>query len=222
MNDKIKKTACAVLSLAALGIFMVGCDSSSDDIPTSWDSISHLMSQGWSQYNAGNFEEAYSTFLDANQRDAFYLPAYNGLGWSAVRLTDFLNAGTQFSFIQTSAVSGTDDELLADAYAGLCLSATIARSVLEISGEGSVEELDALAQSSIDYADSVFALMGEDYAPMGHDPGFGAHSLHLLKAQNYYYLLDFSRSEAELVIVDPGFVTGQLETYGVQVDGEVI
>jgi len=222
MNDKIKTLVCAVLSLSVLGIFINGCDDTSNDIPTSWDSISYLMSVGWNEYNNGDFVSAYNTFLDANQRNAFYLPAYNGLGWSAVRLTNFNVATLQFSFIQTSAVPGEDDDLLADAYAGLCLSSTIARSVLEISGDGSVEELDALAQASIDYADSVFAIMGEDYAPMGHDPDFGAHSLHLLKAQNYFYLLDFANSEAELIIVDPGFVSGQVEDYGVSVEDETV
>lgn len=225
MKTAIKITICGIIGLVMLGFLIVGCEDQSENIPTSWEGIAPLVEQGWTQYAAGDFTDAYQTFLEANQRNAFYLPAYNGLGWCAVRLTDFADAEIQFSFITTLANSADTAEvkLLADAYAGLCLSSTIKRSVLEISGEGSPEQLQSLAQESIQRASYVFNLVGESYASweQNHD-SLTSESLHLLNAQNYFYLQEFENSEAELSVVDPDFVPSQLSTYGTSVNDEIV
>jgi hypothetical protein len=207
----------------AVGILIIGCDDQSENIPTSPENISTFMAQGWASYAAEDFEAARLSFIEANQRNAFYLPAYDGLGWCAVRMTDFAEAAIQFSFITTLADPAEEAALLADAYAGLCLSATIERSVLEISGEATAEELDDLAQESIDMAQLVFDLFpGDDYSPEDHDPGFGSLTLHLFNAQNYFYLQEFGNSEMELTVVDTGFVAAQLLDFGTEVTGELI
>ncbi len=220
----IARVSLTAICIALLVFSLAGCEDKSDNIPTdsSWQGIDYLMQQGWTAYSNGDFGLAYDSFLEANQRNAFYLPAYDGLGWSAVRLTDFTDAEIQFSFITTLANPATQVDLLADAYAGLCLSATIERMVLEDAGESTTEELQELAEKSIQMTQMVFDLQGEDYAPADHDPGFGSESLHLLNAQNYYYLQDFGNSEAELSIVDPDFIDTLLVTYGILVEGEVI
>ncbi|TKJ40842.1 hypothetical protein CEE37_07725 [candidate division LCP-89 bacterium B3_LCP] len=219
LNTKIILTG---ISLLLLGVFLSACEDQSENIPIAWTSIDDLMTSGWAAYADNDFETAQVYFIEANQRNAFYLPAYNGLGWCAVRLTDFSDAGIQFSFTVTLADSGAQPDLLADAYAGLSLSATIERSVLEISGEGSQEELLGLAQESIDMATEVFNLMGEGYAPTEHDPGFGSETLHLINAQNYFYLQEFESSETELTVVDTGFVNDQLQIYGTDIANEII
>lgn len=220
MRPRLNFRRIACLLWGASVLWLGGCSDKSENIPTSYNSINDLMTLGWDQYNAENFAEARARFREANQRNALYLPAYNGLGWSAVRLADFADAEIQFSFITTLADPVAEKELLADAYAGLCLSAAIQRSVLEISGEGGAEQLQALASQSIQRSQMVFQLMGETYAPTEHDVGFGSHNLHLLNAQNYFYLREFESSEAELGFVDPGFVPQQLQIYGTTVSEE--
>lgn len=202
------------LCLAVVGSFLLGCEDKSDDIPTyspgddDLQAIWSLMDDGWDHYASGDFEDAQDCFRSANQRNANYLAAYNGLGWCAVRLNDFVDAEIQFSFITTLAdpAEQSDLLLLADAYAGLCLSATIERLFMEIAGELDETAYDALSRESIDMAELVFALLGEDYAPADHDPGFGSQNLHLMSAQNYFYLQEFWNAESELTIVDAGFV----------------
>lgn len=218
MNKKLRLIICFALVLGLSGFCLVGCEDQSEGIPTgtSWLGISDLMAEGWAAYADNDFELAYDKFLEANQRNAFYLPAYNGLGWSAVRLTDFSDAGIQFSFITTLADPESQVDLLADAYAGLCLSATIERSVLEISGEGTQVALNVLAEESILMAQMVFDLQGETYDPADHDPGFGSTNLHLLNAQNYFYLQDFGNSENQLGTVDPDFIAGLLDSLGAE------
>ncbi len=216
------KALYAGLSLALLGVFLWGCSDQSENIPTSWESIQYLVDQGWQAYATGDFTTASQRFQEANQRNAFYLPAYNGLGWSAVRMANFAEAEVQFSFVTTLADPATEADLLADTYAGLALSAAIERSALEISGEGDAEQLRALAQQSIDRAQMVFDLLGEAYDPAEHDPAFGSPGLHLLNAQNYFYLQEFEASEEQLSLVDPAFVPAQLTAYGTAVEGEII
>lgn len=204
----------AACCLALLGLGLSGCASKSDDIPTSYNDVGALMQQGWASYNAGNFAAATESFRQANERDAYYLPAYNGLGWSAVRQTNFSDAEVQFSFVTTLASPQSQSDLLADTYAGLSLSSAIQRASLENSGEGSAEELASLAMESISRAQMVFNLKGEAYDPAEHDPGFGSHNLHLLNAQHWFYLQRYDSSEAQLSIVDPTFVPAQLTIYG--------
>ncbi|RJP78664.1 MAG: hypothetical protein C4524_06210 [Candidatus Zixiibacteriota bacterium] len=206
----------AGLAPLLLGLFLLGCSDQSEDIPTSFDSITLLMNQGWDAYAAGDFNTAETHFREANQRNAQHLPAYNGLGWTAVRLTNFTDAETQFSFITTLANPESDQDIRADAYAGLALSAAIERSVTEIGGEAGEEELNALARQSIDNADIALGI-DPTYDPADHDPGFGAEGLHLLNAQNYFYLKEIENSEAALSVVDPEFVPNLLATYGTEV-----
>ncbi len=206
---------------------LTGCDDSSDNVPNSqqgvgWEGIEELMTMGWNAYNDGDFTAAQDYFREANQRNALYLPAYDGLGWCAVRLTDFIDAGIQFSFITTLVDAATEPDLLADAYAGLCLSATIERMVMEISGEASQDELDALSQESINMANLTLDLKGEDYNPIDHDAGFGSDQLHLMNAQNYFYLQQFANCEEELTIVDPDFIDNQIALYGGEVIDEAV
>jgi len=222
-----KMTASAVIAGVALGLIglsLWGCEDQSENIPTAGDEIAVYMEQGWAEYAAGDFAAARMSFIAANQRNALYLPAYNGLGWCAVRLTNFPDAEVQFSFITTLANDTTQADLLADAYAGLCLSSAIHRSVLEISGENDPVILNGLALQAIQRADSVFALQGENYNPADHDPNLGSQSLHLLNAQNYFYLQQFESSEEQLAFVDANFVDSLLSQagYGVAVQNEII
>jgi hypothetical protein len=207
-----------VTAFGLLGLALPGCSDQSTNIPTTYDDITVLMQQGWASYNAGNFTAATSSFRDANQRNAYYLPAYNGLGWSAVRQTNFTDAEVQFSFVTTLANPQSQGDLLADTYAGLSLSSAIKRSVLELEGQTSPAQLAALAQESINRSQMVFNLKGELYVPAEHDSGFGSHSLHLLNAQNFFYLQKYDSSEVQLSIVDPAFVPAQLALYGQTAD----
>ncbi len=227
MMSKRLKLIGTTISLVVAIALVSGCDDSSENIPnneqgTGWQGIEELMDAGWNAYNAGNFEDAQEQFRDANERNASYLPAYNGLGWCAVRLNDFVDAEIQFSFITTLADPDSLPDLLADAYAGLSLSATIERLFMEISGEGDETLYQSLMQESIDMANLVFSLVGEDYTPVDHDPDFNSASLHLMNAQNYFYLQEFANCEAQLSIVDTSFIETQLATYGEFVNGEVI
>ena len=101
------------LCLAVVGSFFTGCEDKSDDIPTyspggdDFQAIWSLMDDGWNHYANGDFEDAQDFFRSANQRNANYLPAYDGLGWCAVRLNDFVDAEIQFSFITTMRLSNT-------------------------------------------------------------------------------------------------------------------
>lgn len=218
MRKHLNFAIIAGVSVIVLGIFILGCEDQSENIPTSYQGIDDLMALGWAAYANDDFTTARQYFIEANQRNAYYLPAYNALGWCAVRLTNFANAAIQFSFVTTLADPVSQADLLADSYAGLSLSATIERTVLEISGEGTPEQFQELTQESISMAQMVFNLFpADDYAPYdNHDPGFGSGSLHLLNAQNYFYLQEFGNSETELSVVDPVFIDSLLtiEEYG--------
>ncbi len=207
---------------AVLGLLLIGCEEHSQDIPTSYTTMDQLMATGWGLYNSGDYLDAQQIFWEATNFNALYLPAYDGLGWCAVRLTDFTDAAVQFSFITTLADPATQAPLLADAYAGLALSAAIERAVMELSEAPDPAALQALAQESISSALIVFALMPLGYAPADHDAGFGSADLHLLNAQNYFYLQEFENAEMELTSVDTAnFVAETLQQMGTVVNGEV-
>jgi len=217
MKNALPYSLTAGLALAMLGLFVLGCEDQSSNIPVQWNEISGLMATGWAQYAAGDYLDAKASFEAAGQRNAQFLPAYDGLGWCAVRLTNFSEAEQQFSFITTLADPQSEMDLLADAYGGLSLSATIERSYLEITEGGDQETLNALAQQSIDRANTVFDLLGENYHPADHDTAFGSDGLHLLCAQNYFYLQEYESSEAQLSIVDPDFMPTLLEQVGQEI-----
>ena len=154
------------LSLISLVLLITACDRKGKNIPTYPPTADSRLSEGWTAFESGDYEQAINGFTDAKNRDAAYADAYNGLAWSYARTQDFDNAKSNFSVFMS--LVGEDMSKRIDAYAGL---ATIYAANQE----------DSLA---IEWSKEVLNI--EPNYEFNHDAKVNAKSLKALVAKSYF------------------------------------
>lgn len=82
--------------IAAVLAFLVifGCEEFTPEIPYSQEEWTAM---GWDDWEQGNYDDAIEDFESAIEVDSSYAPAYNGLGWSYLRLQVLDTATNEFA-----------------------------------------------------------------------------------------------------------------------------
>ncbi|HPG40743.1 MAG TPA: tetratricopeptide repeat protein [bacterium] len=91
-----------ILGILVTMLVIFGCSKESDDIPTSAETITSLLNEGWAAYQQGEFETAIAHFENTIKRNVdpeLSIDAYRGLGWTYARTEQYSQAITNFSFV---------------------------------------------------------------------------------------------------------------------------
>lgn len=167
-----------------------GCGGGGDTAPA--ESASSRTAEGWTLFEDGDYEGAIEKFARALTLDASYADAYNGFGWSYARL-DSLSTSLN-SFGEAITRTGTS-AVLVDSYAG---SSPAYRDLLT-----RPSHFDSAAV----YASNALAL--DRRYIFEHDGDFDWRDLHLIMAQSFFALNDYSAANARVDslggnVQDPG------------------
>ena len=169
-----------VAGLAALVALGPACDGGDGDTAPA-ESASSLTNEGWTLFEAGDFEGAAGKFARATTLDAAYAPAYSGLGWSYARMDTLDKALDNFGrAIAASKTSG----VLVDSYAG---SAPVYRDL---------DTRPSHFDSAAVYASNALSL--DRRYVFEHDSRFDWHDLHLVMAQAYFALNAYAAANARV------------------------
>jgi len=155
--------------------FVVGFTGCGDDNPVAVSDADQLISEGWKEYSAGNYDDAiakYQQALDLDE-DSVGSEAYNGIGWAKARIGRLLESMESFKEAVAKNPANTD------AHAGLA-GMYLADSDYE----------RAIASASL-----VLSLNPE-YA--SHHDGIEATDIRILLAECYYYDGDYENVEKQL------------------------
>jgi tetratricopeptide (TPR) repeat protein len=152
------------------------------------ETAADLTSQGWALFVQGKYEEAIEKFTRATQLDANYADAYNGLGWSY--------ANTKVDSLPKALINFNlciaKDTTHADPYAG---RAPVYRDLIP-----------PQFQDAINTATTALSKVPQDSLyEFVHYKDFNWRDLHLIKAQCYYGLKEYTQALAEVVILDPEY-----------------
>jgi len=161
------------IGLLFLTISFIGCGEEEDATVLTADMI---VSQGWVEYSAGNYESAIIKFQSAIAKSPEISEAYNGIGWSNAKLGKISDSIDNFK----KAVS--KDPKNADAHAGLA-------GVYFVSGN---------YELTIASAKQALILKFDYQSP--HDK-VKAGNLRLLLAQSYYNTGDYVSTKAQIEIL---------------------
>ncbi len=164
-------------------------EESSSDIPSEFTNVIDELAAGWTAYMDGDYYEAKDHFITVAEYDAEIADAYNGLGWTYMRMRDFPSAASQFSFVVSLATLQGNDTLKADAYAGLFLKGYVQKVTGTLSGELNETQAEELLLQGIQYADSVLHLDSQ-YSSI-HDPDFDVAAVKKLMAYSFYSMRRF-------------------------------
>jgi tetratricopeptide (TPR) repeat protein len=155
-----------------------GCGGSGGGGGGPADTAASLTDEGWTHFEAEEYQQALDKFHQALGLDDTYADAYNGLGWSHAKMDSLAQAIAGFDEALTLGVTS------ADPHAG---KAPVYRDY-----EAETDHF-SLAVSS---ADSALAI-SSDYI-FSHDEDFDWRDLRLVLAQSYYGLGDFASAADEV------------------------
>ena len=151
---------------------LAGCG---DDDDVTGSDATDLVSEGWLEYGAGHYEDAIDKYLEALEleEESVSAEAYNGIGWSRMRLGQLSDSIDSFK----KAVSR--DPSNADAHAGLA----------------GVYLADGDYEKAIASANSVL-LLAPGYT--SHHDDIKAADIRVLLAECHYVVGDYAAARAQI------------------------
>jgi len=165
---------------AALAITLAG-GCSSDGESSGSGNYQDLVNQGWSSFMTGDYQGAINSFNEAKSANQDASEPYAGTGWSMLKLDQLNNAAGEFT--TGSAKSAPS----ADLYAGWAF----------------VLNAQKVYGNSNTRADLALGLTPN--WSFSHGLPLSSDDLHVLKAENFFLLGDFSSSLGEVRVVNPAF-----------------
>jgi len=172
---------------------LAGCSSGDSGTTPPSQTAGDLTSKGWKAYSAKSYTTALSDFSQALALDNSYSDAYNGEGWSYARLGNPDSALTAFT------AGRSRDAASADMRAGAAFVYNALKSYTL-----SLEQDTALLRISPSWKFS-------------HDTAVNYLDLHLLAAENYFALENFTASLAEVQFLNPSFGNPDVNTIAGQI-----
>jgi len=182
-----------LLTLALLSLFIMSCEYYSDEdfLQSPPESYVDLMVEGWSAFDAGNYQVAADAFAMAAEREATLPEVYLGLGWANFRnqsLQDaksYLNSALAFAFLDTDNA----ERITIEANAGLAGVA-----LAEGDYSTAINMVDAVLAADADFA-------------FTHDADVDVAALKRIKALASYSTGDFATAFAQTVDLDMTLTT---------------
>jgi tetratricopeptide (TPR) repeat protein len=145
------------------------------------ETASSRTAEGWTLFESGDYEGAIEKFDRAVILDLTYADAYNGRGWSYARLDSLSRSLNDFGRAITRGGQGAP---LADFYAG---SSPVYRDI---------DTRPSHFDSAVVFASDALAL--DRRYIFSHDNDFDWHDLHLIMAQAYFALNDYTSANSRV------------------------
>ena len=167
------------VGIVALGIMCAGCSDDNGAGPEV--TAGRLTTEAWTLFEREDYLGALAKFEAAIRMDASYAEAYNGCGWSGLRLDSLAFAVSKY----VEALN--NDSPSADPFAGQAVAN---------------RDLDpGDFQQAVISADSALA-RDPDYV-FTHDTTFDWKDLRLIMAQSYFHLGQYEDAKGQIDILNP-------------------
>ena len=171
--------------------------------------------EGWASFSEGDFALAEELFLGALNIAPSLVPSYVeahiGLGWTKLYYANAIDNASNLDryTLRTEARDNfnsayiqledeeSDNNFESDLFAGLAYS----NSVLVLHANYLEEESDEYTQLALDYSDSLLEV-NSDYYFLYDSTNININSIHLLRAQLYLELEDYTNAQEEIAQVD--------------------
>lgn len=140
-----------------------------------------LTAEGWTHYERGEYTQAIGRFDAAVSADPTYADAYNGLGWSYGKLDSLARALANFALAISNGATS------AEPYAG---EAPVYRDLDPPQFQNAITAATAALARDASFA-------------FAHHQSFDWQDLHVIMAQCYFELQDYTHALVEVTILDP-------------------
>ncbi|MDP8205058.1 MAG: hypothetical protein P9L92_00200 [Candidatus Electryonea clarkiae] len=188
-------------------VFIPGCETSSDDIPTGAPvTVEGLVEDGWSNYEEGNFQEAVTCFIEATNADAKNLEAYLGMGYAFAQRGELIRALQNFDNViaLSSVLEGADPD-----DGGISSSQANDLRAESNAGRAIAYLADGEFENAIDFADE--ALVLDNAFQHRWIADFDVTKLKLVKAEAYFGSGDYANCMYVLDDISGNFISGSTQ-----------
>jgi tetratricopeptide (TPR) repeat protein len=162
-------------------ILLTFVSSCKEDATSPGQTSDELTGSGWSEYESGNYQNALSSFNKAIEKDTSFTEAYNGAGWANAKLSNLDDAYASFN----NCLRYSSQHL--DAKAGLAFV------------------LNAQKHYSSAITRAIEVLTASPNWIFAHNSTIDASDLHLIIAESYFALANYSSSLSEVKKLNPAF-----------------
>jgi tetratricopeptide (TPR) repeat protein len=170
---------------------VAGCSSDGGD--GGGPTAAELVTKGWQDYSAKNYNTALSEFNQAITLDGSLTDAYNGAGWSYAIL------GRADSALLRFTAGRNHDSTKLDMRAGIALV------------------YNALKSYDLSIAQDTVVIRANPNWSFIHDATMNVLDLHLLAAEDYFAQGNYTASLAEVLILNHSFGNPDVSTIGGQI-----
>lgn len=174
MHWRIAQMGLLILGLCSLAL-VVGCGGGGGGGGPS-DTADSLTDEGWDLFEQGNYAGAIGKFNGAVALDVMYAEAYEGLGWSYAKLDSLPRALANLELCIARGMT------TADPYAG---KAPVLRDMDPPQYANAITAAGTALSKSATYE-------------FAHYEEFDYRDLHMIRAQCYYALNQFTQAKAEV------------------------
>jgi tetratricopeptide (TPR) repeat protein len=169
--------------ILTISITLFACSSDKNKI-----NYADVISEAGESLTIGNYQEALTAFMEAQEMNPEGWEAYNGIGWCNLILDSLSESASSFS------TGSTKPGAKADVFAGW---AFVLNAQKDYSTSNSKSQMAISLDSSWTFT---FGL------------GLSVSDLRVLRAANYFLLGSYSQSKAEVVILNPTFASVDVST----------
>lgn len=167
-------------------VFVIACGDSNGG----GKNYNTIVDKGWDELSAGDYEAAFEHFTEAVAKNPEQAAGYSGLAWSFMLMDDLAQASSTFN------TGSAKTNPPADLYAGWGFVLSAQKSY-------------ANSNTRIDQA---LALDADWNISSGATLNLDTDDLHVMKAENYFMLGQFSLSLAEVKLANTSFGLNSVTT----------
>lgn len=198
-----KRALAGALSLLLLLLLLAGCATESEDIPTGPAiTVDRLISDGWTAYAQGEYDQALTNFSDAANAEANNLEAYLGMGYTFAQQREFSRAIQNLgNVIALGAVLVADEFITPEYYTTLKVEASAGKAATYL-GDRAYDDAVAWADSVIE-EDPEFAHRWID--------DFGILEVKRIQAEAYYGAEEYAECMFVVDELTGSFISGSTQ-----------
>ncbi|MGQ9705960.1 MAG: tetratricopeptide repeat protein [bacterium] len=185
----MKKIAIALTILIASFLFIIACGKI--DVPKEW-SQEQWTEEGWRLWKLGEYEDAEDAFNSAIEKDDTYSDAYNGLGWTYLKMQMLSSSIDNFNTVK------------------MLESGTIVAYQALVGAAVSFFYTDDF-ENSISSAREVVDNDPNNEFVFSRDESITAFDIHLLLAMNYFETIDMANCIKEINVMRK--IVGETEDF---------
>ncbi len=199
------------LLIVSILFLIMGCETSSENIPTQFENVKSFLEEGWDYYVKADYDSALMAFNRAIERQSGNLEAHNGAAWCLYHQNELDKAAAKFQFVVSLAEINNVTEMLASGYAGLTLTG-IKQMINAVENGKPAGEVDEIKLNKIIQNGNKLYEIDPNYQHPYEPDVINVENILIAVAESYYNIQYFYEAAKKIDAISSEFLQNLLQT----------